>query len=82
MLMQIFGDKQGALWDMGNWSSTSNQFSGLLASSPGCFGGGAKPASWLRTNFSTTVFQTFQTEVLKVSWSNVFWLNKPVPLSK
>ena len=57
-------------------------FSGLLASSPGRFGSGAKPVSWLRTNFWTSIFQTFQTEVLKVLWSNVFWLNKPVPLSK
>ena len=65
MLMQIFGDKQGALWEMWNWCGASNQFSALLASSPGCFGGGAKLANWLRTNFSTSIFQTFQTEVLK-----------------
>ena len=61
MLMQIFGDKQGALWEL--WKQLI--FSGLLAISPGRFDGGAKLANWLRTNFSTSIFQTFQTEVLK-----------------
>ena len=46
-------------------SCESNQFSGLLAISPGRFDGGAKLANWLPTNFSTSIFQTFQTEVLK-----------------
>ena len=46
-------------------SCDSNQFSGLLVSSPGRFGGGAKLANCIRTNFSTGIFQTFQTEVLK-----------------
>lgn len=61
MLMQIFGDKQGALWEL--WKQAI--FSGLLAISPGRFDGGAKLANRLRTNFSTSIFQTFQTEVLK-----------------
>ena len=59
MLMQIFGDKQGALWELWKqpifWSASN--LSGAL--------GGAKLANWLRTNFSTSIFQTFQTEVLK-----------------
>lgn len=55
MLMQIFGDKQGALWELWKqpifWSASN--LSGAL---------------WRRgerTNFSTSIFQTFQTEVLK-----------------